>query len=155
MNIYELLKELNIKYDEREHIPIFTVEEGKKIDRNIEGIGCKNLFLKTHKDQFFLVTLEKDHEIKLNDLRKFLHVSNLHFAEEKYLHELLGVAKGSVTPLGIINDKNNKVTVVLDNAIVDKKILCHPLVNTKTINLDYKDLIKIIEYLNHQYIILK
>lgn len=155
MDIYDLLKKLKIKYDEVTHEAIYTVEEGKRIDRNIEGIGCKNLFLKTHKNEFFLVFLEKDKEIKLNDLRKYLHVSNLHFAEEEYLHDILGVIKGSVTPLAIINDKDNKVTVVIDNDLVDKKILCHPLVNTKTINLEYKDLIKIIEYLNHQYIILK
>ncbi len=157
MDIYQLLNELNIKYEEIEHQAIYTVEEGKQIDREmkLEGIGCKNLFLKDHKDNFFLVVLEKDKEIKLNDLRKYLHVSNLHFADEKYLHDLLGVIKGSVTPLGIINDKDNKVTIVIDDFLIDKKLLFHPLVNTKTINMDYKDLIKFIDYLNHKYIILK
>ena len=155
MTIYDLLKELNIKYDEVEHQAIYTVEEGKEIDRNIEGVSCKNLFLKDHKNNFYLVVLERDKEIKLNDLRKFLHVSNLHFADEEYLHDLLGVIKGSVTPLGIINDKDNKVTIVLDDYLVDKKLLFHPLVNTKTINIEYKDLIRIIEHLNHKYLILK
>ena len=155
MDIFSLLDKLDIKYDLVTHKAINTVEEGKKIDRHIEGMGCKNLFLKTHKNTFYLVVLEKDKELKLNDLRKFLHVSNLHFAEEEYLNDLLGVKKGSVTPLGIINDKDNKVTVVIDDELVDKKILCHPLVNTRTINLDYCDLIKFIEYLNHEYIILK
>ena len=157
MDIYELLKKLNIKYEEIEHKAIFTVEEGKEIDREmkLEGIGCKNLFLKDHKDNFFLVILEKDQEVKLNDLRKFLHVSNLHFADEKYLHDLLGVIKGSVTPLGIINDKDNKVTIVIDEYLVGKKLLFHPLVNTKTINIEYNDLIKFIEHLNHKYLIYK
>ncbi len=157
MDIYDLLKELNIPFEEITHQAIYTVEEGKQIDREfkLDGIGCKNLFLKDHKDNFFLVVLEKDKEIKLNDLRKFLHVSNLHFADEKYLHELLGVIKGSVTPLGIINDKDNKVTIVIDDYLVNKKLLFHPLVNTKTINIEYKDLIKFIEHLNHQYLILK
>ena len=155
MDLYKLLNKLNIKYEENTHEAIYTVEEGNKIDRKLDGVGCKNLFLKTHKDEFFLVFLEKNKEIKLNDLRKYLHVSNLHFAEENYLHDLLGVIKGSVTPLGIINDKDNKVTVVIDSFLIDKKVLCHPLVNTKTISIEYKDLIKFIEYLNHQYIILK
>ena len=157
MDIYDLLNELNIPFEEIEHQAIYTVEEGKQIDRELilDGIGCKNLFLKTHKDEFFLVVLEKDQEIKLNDLRKYLHVSNLHFAEEKYLHDLLGVIKGSVTPLGIINDQDNKVTIVIDESLVNKKLLFHPLVNTKTINMEYKDLIRFIEHLNHQYIILK
>jgi len=153
MNIYELLDKLNIKYDLVTHIPIYTVEDGRKIDRNIQGIGCKNLFLKTHKNEFFLVVLEKDKQIKLNDLRKYLKVSNLHFAEDNYLKELLQVIPGSVTPLGIINDINNKVTIVIDKDLIDKKILCHPLVNNKTINIEYSDLIKFIEYLKHNYII--
>ena len=153
--LYDLLKELNIPYTEVEHEAIYTVEEGKKIDRHIEGTSCKNLFLKDHKNNFFIVTLERDQEVKLNDLRKFLHVSNLHFAEENHLHDLLGVIKGSVTPLGIINDKDNKVTVVISNELVNKKILCHPLTNTKTINIEYNDLIRLIEYLNHNYLIYK
>ena len=157
MDIYKVLKELNINYDEITHKAIFTVEEGKEIDREfkLEGTGCKNLFLKDHKDNFFIIVLEKDKEIKLNDLRKFLHVSNLHFASEKYLHELLGVVKGSVTPLGIINDKDNKVTIVIDDYLVNKKLLFHPLVNTKTISIEYNDLIKFLKHLNHKYIILK
>ena len=155
MNIYDLLKELNISYEEVTHKAIFTVAEGKEIDRGLDGISCKNLFLKTHKDEFFLVVLEKDREIKLNDLRKSLKVSNLHFAEEEYLNNLLGVSKGSVTPLGIINDHDNKITIVIDNGLINHKLLFHPLVNTKTINIEYSDLIKIIEYLNHQYLILK
>lgn len=155
MELYELLNKLNINYEETTHEAIYTVEEGNKIDRNLDGIGCKNLFLKNHKNEFFLVFLEKNKDLKLNDLRKYLHVSNLHFAEEKYLHELLGVIKGSVTPLGIINDKDNKVTIVIDDELIDKKVLCHPLVNTKTISIEYQDLIKLIEYLNHKYIILK
>ena len=155
MDIYKLLKELNISYEEVTHKAIFTVEEGKEIDRGIEGTSCKNLFLKTHKDEFFLVVLERDKEVSLNDLRKYLHVSNLHFADEKYLNELLGVIKGSVTPLGIINDKDNKVTIVLDDYLIGKKLLFHPLVNTKTISIEYNDLIKFIEHLNHKYLILK
>ena len=155
MDIYKCLKDLDIKYEEIEHPAIYTVEEGKKINREIEGIGCKNLFLKDHKGHFFVVSLEKDKEIKLNDLRKYLHLSNLHFADEQYLHDLLGVIKGSVTPLGIINDKDNKVIIVLDEELVNKKLLFHPLVNTKTINIEYKDLIKFIESLNHRYIIIK
>ena len=77
------------------------------------------------------------------------------FGKEEELNEILKLTKGSVTPLGIINDKDNLVTILLDKDIIDKRILALPFVNTKTISLEYKDLIKIIEYANHNYIIIE
>lgn len=78
-----------------------------------------------------------------------------HLEKEEELNEILKLTKGSVTPLGIINDKDNLVTILLDKDLIDKRILVHPNVNTKTISLEYKDLIKIIEYANHNYIIIE
>lgn len=78
-----------------------------------------------------------------------------HLEKEEELNEILKLTKGSVTPLGIINDKDNLVTILLDKDIIDKRILALPFVNTKTISLEYKDLIKIIEYTNHNYIIIE
>ena len=69
--------------------------------------------------------------------------------------EVLSLESGSVTPMGIINDQENKVLIVIGEELVDKKLLVHPNVNTKTMSLHYKDLIKYIEYLNHEYIIMK
>ena len=77
------------------------------------------------------------------------------FGKEEELNKILKLTKGSVTPLGIINDKDNLVTILLDKDLIDKRILALPFVNTKTISLEYKDLIKIIEYANHNYIIIE
>ena len=71
------------------------------------------------------------------------------------MNEVLRLTKGSVTPLGIINDKDNLVTILLDKDLINKRILALPFANTKTISLEYKDLIKIIEYTNHNYIIIE
>ena len=78
-----------------------------------------------------------------------------HFGKEEELNKILKLTKGSVTPLGIINDKDNLVTILLDKDLIDKRIQTLPFVNTKTISLEYKDLIKIIEYTNHNYIIIE
>ena len=77
------------------------------------------------------------------------------FGKEEELNKILKLTKGSVTTLGIINDKDNLVTILLDKDLIDKRILALPFVNTKTISLEYKDLIKIIEYTNHNYIIIE
>ncbi len=152
MNIYEMLSELDIKYQEIEHDAVYTVEEAKKIESMIEGIGCKNLFL-TDKNRYFLYVLKDDKRADLKELANILKVLRLSFGSEDKLMELLGLTKGSVTPLGIINDKNSKVTIIIDKDLVDNKLLVHPNINTKTISINYKDLIKIIEYTNHRYII--
>lgn len=151
MNLYEILNKLNIKYDEIEHDAVYTVEEANRIESMIEGIGCKNLFL-TDKNKYFLYVLKDDKRADLKELAKYLNVLRLGFGNEDKLMELLGLTKGSVTPLGIINDKDYEVTIVLDKDLVGCKLLCHPNTNTKTMNIEYDDLIKLIEYTEHKYI---
>lgn len=151
MDLYKILDKLDIKYDEIEHDAVYTVEEANKIEFMIEGIGCKNLFL-TDKNKYFLYVLKDDKRADLRELANYLNVLRLSFGNEDKLMELLGLTKGSVTPLGIINDKYNKVTIILDKDLVGCKLLCHPNINTKTMNIEYDDLIKLIEYTEHKYI---
>ena len=63
------------------------------------------------------------------------------------------MSNSGVTPLGIINDTNNLVKVIIDKSLVNKTLLMHPEVNTKTLAIKYNDLIKYIEHLNHEYLI--
>ena len=81
----------------------------------------------------------------------FLDVKRLTFGNDESLNLLLGLTKGSVTPLGIINDKDNKVKVIIDKELVGEVILVHPNVNTKTMAISYEDLIKFIEYIGNEY----
>lgn len=152
MTIEEKLNKLNISYEKVEHPAVYTVEEAKEKVPKIEGTGCKNLFLKTKKKELFLYTLCEDKQINLKNLSKQLQVTEFHFASPQTLEEVLGVIPGSVTPLAIINDTENKVTVVLDKELQGKKILVHPNRNTATISIEYEDLIKFIESENHKII---
>lgn len=148
MNIEEKLKTLKIKYDMVEHPAVYTVEEAKQKVPNIKGIGCKNLFLKTKKKEYFLYTLPDD----LKKLSEKLSVTRFHFASRENLEDILNITPGSVTPLAIINDIENKVTVVLDKELKNKKILIHPNRNTATISIFYEDLIKLIKSENHKIV---
>ena len=152
MKIEEKLENLKIKYDIVEHPAVYTVEEAKQKVPNIEGIGCKNLFLKTQKKEYFLYTLPDNKQIDLKELSKKLSVTRFHFASKENLEDILNIVPGSVTPLAIINDNENKVTVVLDKELKNKKILVHPNRNTATIYIFYQDLIKLIESENHKII---
>lgn len=153
MNIYEVLDKLEISYDEIEHPAVYTVEEANQIESMLDGIGCKNLFLTDKKGHYYLYVLKDNKKADLKDLALKLKVLRLTFGSEVDLNNLLGLSKGSVTPLGIINDLDNKVILVFDKELVDCKLLCHPNVNTKTISINWDDLIKLTLYAKHQYII--
>ncbi len=155
MDIFKILDELKIKYDVLEHQAVYTVEEAKQLEDMIEGLGCKNLFLTDKKGNYFLLVLEENKKANLKELAKLLNVSKLTFGSEEALQEILGLEPGSVTPLSIINDKENKVLLIIDNDIVEEKILVHPNTNTKTMSIEFKDIEKLIEYTNHKYILYK
>ena len=155
MNLYEVLNKLDIKYEEVSHEKVMTVEEAKHIEDMIEGIGSKNLFLTNKKGKYVLVLIHEDNQANIKSISEIVGIKHLSFAKPEVLMEVLGLASGSVTPMGIINDTDNKVLIVIGEELVDKQLLVHPNVNTKTMSLHYKDLIKYIEYLNHEYIIMK
>ncbi len=152
MDILGVLKELNIEYKLQEHKAVYTVEDLQDVFLEMEGIGCKNLFLKGKKKGYFLYTLPEDKQVNLKELAKVLHVSSFHFASKEDLMNILKLIPGSVTPLGIVNDTENKVTVLLDKELTQNKVLVHPNRNTATISIKYQDLIKFIEKLDHNFI---
>ena len=151
MNLYEVLDKLNIIYEEVSHEKVMTVEEAKNIENMIEGIGSKNLFL-TDKKNYYLVILEENKRADIKELMNIIGCSRLSFASSNRLKEILDLEEGSVTPFGIINDKDNKVMLLIDKDLKDNKLLFHPNINTKTMSVSYDDLIKFIEDQNHKYI---
>ena len=151
MDLYEVLNDLNIEYKQVEHEPVYTVSEAKNVDMSLEGVGCKNLFL-IDKKEYYLVILEENKKANLKEIGKLVSKTHLSFVREKELYDILGLIPGSVSPFGIINDKENKVTLIIDEELKNKKLLFHPNTNTKTISINYGDLIKFIEFENHKYL---
>ena len=154
MDIYDLLNELSIKYEEEVHKKVFTVDEAKNENISLDGIGCKNLFLIDELNRYYLVVMVDTKRCDFLKLCKELNVKKLSFASVDALNAILGLDKGSVTPLGIINDTDNLVHIILDKDIVDKNILVHPNRNDRTICINYFDLLKIIGYCNHTFTVL-
>ena len=151
--IYEVLNKLGITYQEVTHQAIFTVADALKLNLNIKGVGCKNLFLKSNLDNYYLYLLNANKRADIKELEKLLGLKKLHFATLTELNQILGLSKGSVSVLGIINDSAKKVTVIIDQNLVNKVLLVHPDTNTKTVAIKYQDIIKYIKYLGHEYII--
>lgn len=151
--LYQILNELNISYDYYEHPPVPTVKEAAKYWKNIEATHCKNLFLRNHKgNRHYLVDFEYTHTIAIHDLEQRLKQGKLTFASEKRLMENLGLTPGSVTPFGLINDKNHHVHVFLDENLQKvQKISFHPCINTASIVITFSDFIRFMDWMGNSY----
>ena len=154
MNIYDILRELNIRYEEIEHKAVYTIEEAMQEDipSKIEGIECKNLFVKS-KTKYYLIFLKAEKRANLKAIANLVGEAKLSFANEEELKNRLNLTIGSVTPMGLINDRDNLVTLLIDKELENEKILVHPNVNTKTVSMQLSDLIKLVKYVKHQYIL--
>ena len=152
MDIYTTLNKLNINYEEVNHKSVCTVQEAINlgISKMITGIECKNLFVKS-KNNYYLILVKSSKRVNLKELSKLINETRLSFATIEELKEILNLDIGSVTPLSIINDKDNKVTLLLDKELKNEKVLVHSNINTRTLSLYYNDLLKFIEYMNHKY----
>lgn len=154
MSIYEILKELKINYEEIEHQAVYTVEEALKedISSKIEGIECKNLFVKS-KNRYYLILIKAEKRADLKAMAHLVNETKLSFASEEELKSILNLTIGGVTPLGLVNDRENMVTLLIDKELENNKVLVHPNVNTKTISIQLSDLIKLVDHIEHQYLL--
>lgn len=152
VKVYKILDELNIKYERVDHKPVFTSEEANECVAGLleDGIRCKNLFLKDSKN-YYLYFIMDNKMADLKDVRSKIGSSRLSFASEEKLYEMLKLTRGSVTPLGIVNDCG-KVILLLDKDIIGHKVLMHPELNTTTISMEYDDLIRFINHFGNKYI---
>lgn len=151
--VYKYLDSLNIKYKKVEHKAVFTMEEMSKLNLEDESEVVKNLFIRDDKKQnYYLILVKGDKRVNLKELRNNLGLRPLTFASEEDLEIYLGLKKGSVTILGILNDTEHKVKVLIDNDIkVFKEIGAHPNENTASIWLTLEDIEKILKLNNVNY----
>ena len=144
--IIDYLNENKIEYEIAEHPAVYTVEEADALNLPHPEAGTKNLFLRDDKKRrYYLVVARENVSINLKELRAKLESRPLTFASEKDLAAILGLIPGAVTPLGVLNDEERRVEVVLDAALSGKLIAMHPNENTATIWLQEEELTKIIK----------
>lgn len=145
-DILRLLDSQGVRYDLAEHGPVYTIEEIDALQLTNADCIAKNLFIRDDKKrQYFLLTVQKDKRADLKQLQARLGTRKLSFASEADLGSILGLTKGEVTPLGVLNDQEHRVTVLLDAAFQDNMIGVHPNTNTATVWLQAGDLFHLIE----------
>jgi Ala-tRNA(Pro) deacylase len=151
-DLFAFLDQLGIAHATVTHPPLFTVEQSQALRGAIAGGHTKNLFVKDKKDKVFLLVAPEDAVLELKSLHRLVGASGrFSFASADLMRELLGVEPGSVTPFGVINDKERRVNVVLDRAMMTNDILnYHPLVNTMTTSIASAGLIKFLQATGHE-----
>ena len=148
--LLDRLAALTIAYTLHHHQPVFTVAESHTIERDMPGLHCRNLFLRDKKGKMILVSAANETKIDLKKLEDVVGCGRLSFGSPERLWAHLGVRPGSVCPYAIVNDTNGVVRIILDAYMMQGDLVnFHPLINTMTIAVAPKDLVKFIESTGH------
>ena len=141
IRVYDFLDKLGVIYDRVDHEALMTMEACEEADRVLEATICKNLFLCTaNKKEFYLLMIVGDKRLVTKDVSKKLGTSRLSFASESYMEEYLDITPGSVSVLGLMNDTENHVQLVIDEDVLKgENVGCHPCVNTSSLKIKTKD----------------
>ncbi len=141
---YEFLDQLGIPFDRTDHPeqPATTMEVCAEVDAILGVHICKNLFLcNRQKTRFYLLIMPGDKPFKTKELSAQMGISRLSFAEESFMEELLDLHPGSVSVLGLINDRDHRVQLVIDKDVLQEDMFgCHPCENTSSIRFATREL---------------
>lgn len=151
--VYDLLDSLNIAYQRIDHKETKTMAVCAAIDEKLDAVICKNLFLRNQqKTKFYLLMMPGDKKFKTKELSKQIGSARLSFAEPEYMDKFLHIYPGSVSVMGLMNDKENQVQLLIDKDILEGETFgCHPCVNTSSIRLGIKDLLeKVLPAVDHE-----
>ena len=156
IRVYDLLDKLGIAYQRVDHEATMTMEACEEVDRILgdDTTICKNLFLCNRQEtNFYLLLMPGDKPFKTKDLSKQINSARLSFADESYMEEFLDITPGSVSIMGLMNDTEGKVQLLIDEDVMkDPYFGCHPCINTSTLLMKTSDVKeKILPALNHEY----
>lgn len=154
-DIYSFLDDNGITYERFDHPAVFTCEEAEKLCPKMPGVSVKNLFLRDKNGKrHFYVAIPTDKNIDLAMLKDALGVSKLSFGSPDRLQKYLGLTPGSVTLLGLMNDRDKAVEVVIDETLWGKTMQCHPLVNTATLAISAEGIEQFLKVTGHKYVLI-
>lgn len=151
--VYDLLDQLDIEYQRIDHEEANTMEVCLEIEKNLKSTICKNLFLvNSNKSQYYLLMLKGNKKFKTKVISKQINSSRLSFGSNEKMLEYLDITPGSVSFLGLMNDYDFKVQLLMDKDLLQDEYLgCHPCINTSNLRIKMKDVFeKIIPALHHE-----
>lgn len=149
---YDLLDETGVEYWRVDHEEACTMEVCEAIDKALGAMICKNLFLcNRQKTKFYLLMMPADKVFKTKELSQQINSARLSFAGAEDMEKYLDITPGSVSILGLMNDKENAVQLLVDEDILkDEFVGCHPCINTSSLKIRTEDLFgKVLNAMNH------
>ena len=158
VRVYDLLDQLGITYWRTDHEAAGTMEDCNEIDRILDVLICKNLFLcNRQKTKFYMLMMPGDKPFKTKELSAQIHSARLSFAPEEYMEEYLDITPGSVSIMGLMNDTDNQVQLLVDEDVLQGEFLgCHPCINTSSLKLRTKDMFeKFLPAVHHEYMVVR
>ena len=152
IRVYDLLDKLGMEYYRTDHEPATTMEVCNDIDKILDTLICKNLFLcNRQKTNFYMLMMPGDKPFKTKDLSAQINSARLSFAKPEYMEKYLDITPGSVSVMGLMNDHDKKVQLLIDEDVMKNPYFgCHPCINTSSLKFTTEDLKnKIIPELEH------
>ena len=153
VRVYDFLDALDIQYQRVDHEAAMTMEACLEVDAALEATMCKNLMLCNRQcTDFYILLLPGDKKFKTSVLSKQIGSSRLSFADGQYMEQFLDITPGSLSVLGLMNDKENRVQLLIDKDVLTGDYIgVHPCVNTASLKLRTSDLVeKIIPAMGHE-----
>lgn len=153
---YELLDSLNVPFSRLDHDATATIESCMEVEKLLGIHICKNLFLcNQQKTKFYMLMMPGNKKFKTKNLSKQINSARLSFAGDEFMEQFLDITPGSVSVLGLANDKENQVQLLIDaDVLKDEYIGCHPCINTSSLKIKTADLLgKILPAVHHDYIL--
>ena len=153
--LFARLEELGIPSVTIEHAPMFTVTQSQELRETLAGAHTKNLFVVDRDGNTALVVAKDDTRVDLKRVAERLGFGRFSFGKAELLAERLGVTPGSVTPFALINDTDNRVSVVVDAALLEfNEVNFHPLENTATTRIGAVDFLRFIRACGHEPVVM-
>ena len=155
---YDLLDSLGVEYQRIDHEATMTMEACAEVDKVLDAVICKNLLLCNRQcTDFYLLMLVGDKHFKTSVFSKQIGSSRLSFAAPEYMEQFLDITPGSLSVLGLMNDKDHRVRLIIDEDVAKGEYFgCHPCINTSSLRLKTVDLMeKIIPAMGHEPTIVK
>ena len=149
---YDLLDSLGVEYERIDHEPAMTMEVCEAIDKALGATICKNLFLcNRQQTDFYLLMMPGDKPFKTKDLSSQIGSSRLSFATPEHMEKYLDITPGSVSVLGLMNDKEKGVKLLIDEDVLKGEYIgCHPCINTSSLRIKTDDMMnKVIPAMKH------
>ena len=150
---YELLESLGISFARLDHDAAYTIDACAAVDQLLGIHMCKNLVLcHAQQTKFYLLLMPGHKKFKTKALSKQINSAGLSFAGDAHMEEYLGITPGSVSVLGLMNDPDNHVRLLIDKDLLQDEYLgCHPCINTSSLKIKTADVLeKMLPAVHHE-----